>query len=55
MNREQKFLYGSGEEQVTLSVTVPVHQCTVCGDMFTDHVGEDLRDQEISRYLASVA
>ncbi|MBD8554579.1 type II toxin-antitoxin system MqsA family antitoxin [Rhizobium sp. CFBP 8762] len=48
---EEKFVYGSGEDQVLLSAVVPVYECGECGEMYTGHEAEELRHEAVCRHL----
>jgi DNA-binding transcriptional regulator YiaG len=49
--KEQSFPYGSGDEAVELSVTVPVHVCKTCAFQFTGEDAEDLRHEAVCHHL----
>ncbi|SUU90710.1 putative zinc finger/helix-turn-helix YgiT family protein [Aminobacter aminovorans] len=48
---EEKFAYGSGDDQVLLSAVVPVYECGECGEMHTGHEAEELRHEAVCRHL----
>ncbi|MBB4120726.1 putative zinc finger/helix-turn-helix YgiT family protein [Martelella radicis] len=48
---EEKFVYGSGDDQVLLSAIVPVYECSECGEMYTDHEAEELRHEAVCKHL----
>ncbi|TDW16233.1 type II TA system antitoxin MqsA family protein [Rhizobium gallicum] len=48
---EEKFLYGSGDERVTLSAMVPVFECETCGDAYTGEAAEISRHAAVCNYL----
>lgn len=50
-NHEEKFVYGSGEDQVLLSAVVPVYECGECGEMYTGHEAEGLRHEAVCIHL----
>jgi DNA-binding transcriptional regulator YiaG len=50
-NREDRFLYGVGEQATELNAVVPMHICADCGLEYTDEVGERLRQEAICRHL----
>lgn len=48
---DDELVYGVGSDAVTIPVTQPVHTCAACGMQWTDHVGEDLRQEAVCRHL----
>jgi hypothetical protein len=53
MHEEIVVPYGK-EPCVELRVTVPVMQCGVCGNSWTDYRGEFLRDEAVRQYEAQL-
>jgi putative zinc finger/helix-turn-helix YgiT family protein len=49
--QDQKFKYGTGDEEVELAIRVPVWTCDQCGDQYTDHVAEELRHAAVCKHL----
>jgi putative zinc finger/helix-turn-helix YgiT family protein len=49
--REQTFPFGEGEEQVSLTATVPVGHCEHCALEFTDGRAEVIRHEAVCAYL----
>ena len=47
----EEFAYGTGEDSVQLSATVPLRTCRDCGFQFTDHHAEDARHDAVCRHL----
>lgn len=52
-NKEQKFQYGNGENQVILSAVVPVFTCQDCGYEFCDERAEVIQVLTVDAYLTS--
>jgi putative zinc finger/helix-turn-helix YgiT family protein len=52
---DEKFPYGVGENQVTLTARVPVIQCDACGAQYTDGAAEVIRHAEVCRHLGRLA
>jgi putative zinc finger/helix-turn-helix YgiT family protein len=50
-HHEEKFVYGSGGDQVLLSAVVPVYECAECGEMYTGQEAEELRHEAVCRHL----
>lgn len=48
---EERFVYGSGDDQMLLSANVPVYECGECGEMYTGHEAEELRHEAVCRHL----
>lgn len=48
---QESFNYGSGVEHASLTVVVPVIQCSSCGFSFTDHRAEDAKHEVVCRHL----
>lgn len=53
--KEEKFVYGSGDDQVLLAATVPVYECGECGEMYTDHEAEELRHEAVCKHLGRLS
>ncbi|WP_407157800.1 helix-turn-helix domain-containing protein [Bradyrhizobium sp. STM 3557] len=51
----ESFIYGVGEDQVTLSASVPVIRCESCGIEVTDGAAEEIRHATICRHLGRLA
>lgn len=49
--RPEVFRYGSDVDGVDIHVRVPVFTCAACGESFTDHRGEAIRDRAVKRML----
>ena len=50
-HHEEKFIYGSGEDEVVLTAVVPVYECGECGEMYTGHEAEVLRHEAVCKHL----
>ena len=48
---KESFVYGSGQESVTLSVDVPVHHCAKCKNSFTEEDASDIRHNAVCKHL----
>jgi hypothetical protein len=49
----QEFQYGAAEEAAMLSVLVPMLSCWSCGIQYTDHRGEQIRDQTVIEHVGT--
>lgn len=49
--RPEVFRYGSEADGTFMHVRVPVFTCAACGESFTDHRGEAIRDRAVKRML----
>lgn len=49
--KDERFVYGSGSEAVTLTARVPVWTCQECGEAYTDGTAEEIRHETVCRYL----
>ena len=52
--KEQRFMYGIGNEAVELSAMVIVHSCPNCGFAFTDGTAEEVRENAINDYKRTI-
>lgn len=48
---EEKFVYGAGDDSVTLSVVLPVFECAHCGESYTAEDGEEIRHNAVCEHL----
>lgn len=53
--QDEHFLYGTGDQQVSLIARVPVWTCDLCGAQYTDADAEELRHAEVCRYLGRLS
>lgn len=51
----QHVQYGAGKDEVILHVIVPVYSCDKCGEMYTDHEAESIRQNAIDTYIKSLS
>ena len=51
---DDRFVYGIGEQAVTLCTKIPVHTCQGCGYEFTNGGAEDARHDAICRHLGRI-
>ena len=49
--QQDKFVYGSGESAVELSVDLPVRHCSDCDFQFVDSEGEDIQQAAVCQHL----
>jgi YgiT-type zinc finger domain-containing protein len=49
-----KFVYGSGTDEVTITVQVPVTWCSACGEGYTGEQAEIIRNEAVKRYLGTL-
>lgn len=54
-DHEEKFVYGSGIDQVLLSAVVPVSECGNCGEMYTGQKAEELRHEAVCKHLKGLS
>lgn len=52
---EQKFVYGAGDDAVSLTVTVPVWTCESCGFQYTDETAEERRHEAVCHHLGRLS
>ena len=48
---DDKFVYGSGESAVELSVKLPVYSCAACDFQYFDYEGEAIRHRAVCEHL----
>src|SRR5712671_6232148 len=53
--KDERFSYGSGEEEVELTARVPVWKCDACGFQYTDGEAEEVRHAAICKHLGRLA
>ena len=49
--QQDKFVYGSGESAVELSVDLPVRHCSACDFLFVDSEGEEIQQAAVCQHL----
>ena len=49
--QQDKFVYGSGESAVELSVDLPVRHCSACDFQFVDSEGEEIQQAAVCQHL----
>ncbi len=49
--QQDKFVYGSGDSAVELSVDLPVRHCSACDFQFVDSEGEEIQQAAVCQHL----